>query len=143
MAEPQARRAGHEPPGIDARLVLSVGAGVAVVLLLVVGAMYGLWRIWLTPDHARMSAAQVPPLPRLQATPQEDLAAMNARTAQRLTHYAWLDRRHEFARIPIDRAMALLAQRPAGSGAPKTQSSGSQPPSPSSRPPVPKEGDPQ
>ena len=53
----------------------------------------------------------VPPAPRLQLSPAEDLQAMRARERQVLGSYGWVDRPHGVVRIPIERAMALIAQR--------------------------------
>jgi hypothetical protein len=55
------------------------------------------------------SAPREPPEPRLQANPAADLAALRASEEARLHGYAWVDRAAGRVRIPIERAMALLA----------------------------------
>ncbi len=61
--------------------------------------------------EARLTAVEqtriVPPAPNLQADPQGDLGRLRAREYGRLHQYAKLASGH--ARIPIERAMALLA----------------------------------
>ena len=59
------------------------------------------------------------PEPRLQTTPERDLAALRAEERQWLESYAWMDRDAGIARIPIARAIELLLQRglPTRSGA--------------------------
>jgi hypothetical protein len=52
-----------------------------------------------------------PPAPRLQARPILDLQALRAEEAGALQSYAWVDRDGGVVRIPIERAMALLAER--------------------------------
>jgi hypothetical protein len=51
------------------------------------------------------------PEPRLQVAPQVDLAALRTRENTELTTYGWIDRGAGVVRIPIDRAIDLLAQR--------------------------------
>lgn len=53
----------------------------------------------------------LPPGLRLQITPEADLQALRAREDARLSTYGWVDRSGQVARIPIDRAMALTAER--------------------------------
>jgi hypothetical protein len=51
------------------------------------------------------------PEPRLQVAPQVDLAAMRTREDAELHTYGWLDRANGVVRLPIERAMDLVAQR--------------------------------
>jgi len=51
------------------------------------------------------------PEPRLQIAPQLDLAAMRTREEAELHSYGWVDRQAGVVRLPIDRAMELMAQR--------------------------------
>jgi hypothetical protein len=48
---------------------------------------------------------------RLQVDPARDIAAFRAEKQQLLDSYGWVDREHGIARIPIERAMAMLATR--------------------------------
>jgi hypothetical protein len=114
----EARAAGHETEDANSRrlafIIVLMGVSVAVVI----GAMVLLLR---GIDHARVAneprftaeqtAAVSPPLPHLQAAPFEDIAQLHAYENDLLTHYAWIDKAHTRARIPIERAMALLAGR--------------------------------
>lgn len=58
-----------------------------------------------------------PPPPRLETDGGEDLARVRADGARRLSTWGWADRQAGLARIPIDRAMALTAQRGWDTGA--------------------------
>lgn len=49
--------------------------------------------------------------PRLEITPREDLQRFDSAEARLANSYGWTDRDHGVARIPIKRAMDLLAQR--------------------------------
>lgn len=135
MAEPMEKPFGHEPDAINHRTIL-IGAVVlaAVVIAIGVGLHLILTRA-VIPNHAQVAAqpAQVPPEPRLQAHPRNDLAKFRAQKEALLSGYAWSDAQHDYARIPIERAMQIYVSRhahakpaPASSGArPATQ--GAQP----------------
>lgn len=58
------------------------------------------------------------PEPRLQADPTADLRRFEAGQRARLTDYAWVDRTQGLVRIPIERAMALIAAQGAEGYAP-------------------------
>ncbi len=53
----------------------------------------------------------MPPEPRLQESPRQDLKAMRAREDWDLHNYSWVDRNKGKVAIPIERAMQLIAQR--------------------------------
>lgn len=63
---------------------------------------------------------RLPPLPRLQTTPYVDLKAFKASEDEVLTTYAWVDKEKGVVRLPIARAIELVAQRglPAAGPAP-------------------------
>lgn len=63
----------------------------------------------LTPQQL---AVILPPGPRLQDHPLHDIAMELKRETDRLASYAWADPQHRTARIPIDRAEALVIGRP-------------------------------
>ncbi len=74
------------------------------------------------PPHplAKVEGPAVPPQPRLQPKPRQDLLALRAWETEVLSSYDWVDKDEGIVRIPIERAMDLLAQRglpsrPAGS----------------------------
>ena len=54
---------------------------------------------------------EVPPEPRLQVTPAVDLATARAREDALLSSYGWIDAKSGLVRIPIDRAIEVLAER--------------------------------
>jgi hypothetical protein len=51
------------------------------------------------------------PEPRLQRTPGPDLKAFRAQEDKVLDSYGWIDQSKGVVRIPIDRAIAVLAAR--------------------------------
>jgi hypothetical protein len=52
-----------------------------------------------------------PPEPRLSVKPGDELKALRAEEAKQLEGYDWIDREQGVVRIPIARAMEILAQR--------------------------------
>jgi hypothetical protein len=56
-------------------------------------------------------SGQLPPEPRLQANERADLAALRKAEDEKLTTYGWVDESAGVARIPIERAKALLLER--------------------------------
>jgi hypothetical protein len=63
-------------------------------------------------------------VPALNPHQADELAELRARDREILSNYAWIDRQSGIARIPIDRAMQILAQRANGSeNAPKHEGS--------------------
>jgi len=73
-------------------------------------------------ESPAQDARQLPPEPRLEEVPAIDLQEMRAAEDQVLHNYKWLDQPNGIVRIPIDRAMELIAQR----GLPARKESGPQ-----------------
>ena len=103
---------------LDTRKILLIGAGLALVTLAAIAVMAVLFRVLLKeevqkdpvpPPLAAAARAQKPPEPRLQVSPETDLASLRAGEQRILTSFAWVDRDSGRIRIPIERAMALLA----------------------------------
>jgi hypothetical protein len=124
---------GHESRDIRIRPIVAAFVGLAVVTVGVLPLVYVLLRVFTASDLARSAPAsplaasygrQAPPEPRLQIAPRDDLRRLREREEALLHGYGWVDRDTGVARIPIERAIELLATRglpaeaapPAGSG---------------------------
>jgi hypothetical protein len=109
----------HEESDINVRAILwFVGILVATTLTIHL-TMYGLF-VGLDRFDARNDppasplmapAGQLPPEPRLQTTPWEDLKKFRADEDLHLHSYGWVDKTAGVAHLPIDKAKALLLQR--------------------------------
>ncbi len=111
---------GYEQSDVNARGVLIFAAA-----LLAVGIVIHvlIWLLFLVFDtrQARGQTLQyplavqqeqrLPPEPRLQTNPRQDLLDMRAAEDQILTSYRWVDRNAGVVRIPIDQAMKLVVER--------------------------------
>jgi hypothetical protein len=112
----RAREHGYEARDASARAVLWGAAGLVAVVAVsaaLLGGLLGLFEAARVP--APVSPLErvelVPPAPRLEALPLETLEEVRHRENELLHNYGWVDREAGIARIPIDRAMAILAER--------------------------------
>ncbi len=109
---------GHEQRDVNLRRVAFVGfsifglIGVALVLSMLT---YNRWRMLSPSPGAKAETFTVPralpPDPRLQVSPETDLAGLRASEDSVLLHYAWVSKDSGVVRIPVARAMELLAER--------------------------------
>ncbi len=106
---------GYEPTDVHVGRIAWVGPGLVVVILLFGAGIWGMTQVFQglrPPDRATAIETSSRPIPgpRLQVNPAGDLAALREHESQILTSYGWVERERGIARIPIDRAMALLAE---------------------------------
>ena len=112
----EARRHGFEsrdvPPGRVLLVGLGLGAGAGLIMLLLLAFNQLLEAVVTSPPPGPLARLElVPPEPRLQAEPALELEELEAREALILESYGWVDRDVGTARIPIARAIAILAER--------------------------------
>ena len=60
---------------------------------------------------ATSAMRRLPPEPRLQTDPRDDLENLRRAEEEVLQSYAWIDRSSGVVRIPIEQAMKLTAER--------------------------------
>jgi hypothetical protein len=109
---------GHELSDVNPKRILWFGIGLALVIGTVVLVSYGLFNYFYRTETRRRPppsplsyGVEPPPEPRLLTKPGADLAAMRAEEDQILGSYGWIDRERGIVRVPIDRAIMLLAQK--------------------------------
>lgn len=115
-----ARGAGYERSDISLKgaVVLTLGILVATAgTMLLMRALFDR----LATSEARSQSVRttlvatepnpLPPEPRLQANPVEELREQRATERQALHGYAWVDRKAGRVRIPIERAIDLVVER--------------------------------
>jgi hypothetical protein len=108
----------HEHRDVNVWAVYRFGIALAVLCVVSLGLLYGLYVFFvnreggrLAHDRVNVDARSLPPLPRLQPAPISDLKEMRAAEDQILNGYGWVDQTNGVARIPISRAIDLLALR--------------------------------
>jgi hypothetical protein len=110
----------HEESDVDIRAIVGFGAALVVAAVLIHLLTYVLFRYFesregrrVTPEYP-LAAAQpnrVPPEPRLQTDPREDLREMREQEDAVLESYGWVDKNAGVVRIPIDEAIKLTLER--------------------------------
>ena len=106
---------GYEPTDANVRLI-----GVFLVALVLSCAAAALAVHWMLEAftggapragaEARVAPRELPPAPRLESQPRQELREWLAREGALLRGYAWVDREAGVVRIPIERAMEILTQ---------------------------------
>lgn len=117
---------GHETRDVNVRGILWLAAATAIGTVLVAA---GLWLLIQRYQAAArradpqlsplFQAEEPPPPPRLQDAPIRDYQEFVREQDQHLDTYGWVDRREGVVRIPIERAMEIVATH----GPPKRESS--------------------
>ena len=109
---------GHEVSDINPKRVALVGFALATVIALSLLVTYGLFRYFYRgetrtrPLPSPLSYTREPtPEPRLSIEPGKDLKTLRSEEDTLLKSYGWIDREKGIVRIPIDRAIELLAER--------------------------------
>ena len=117
--EPQHAETHFEESDVSGRGVFLGGVGVLVGTWIAIGFLYFVFS-YFSHQRARMSPPPLPvagtqealpPQPRLQQSPPQDLKAMRTREDWELTHYHWIDKAHGSLVIPIEQAIRLVAER--------------------------------
>jgi hypothetical protein len=108
-----------EADNLNTRAILFVALAICVAILLAFGAAYAM-RAWQKPatSYSGPNAAfdfKVA-APSLESAPQLDRENYFAEKERLLNSWQWVDRQAGVARIPIDAAMQLMAQRSAANG---------------------------
>ncbi len=124
------RRPGPDaPPGesdkefdkeIDARSIGWFGVWLVVGIAVAAVAMWLLVREFTRQEQAQdrpvsplvdRTQPRLPPEPRLQTAPEQELKAYMAEERRRASSYGWIDEAQGVVHIPVDHAMDLVLQR--------------------------------
>lgn len=120
---PESLARGHEGVGINFRVIGGVAIGIIVSAVIIHFALLLLmlrFEQQAEAEHGPAATAMPPeerfPAPRLQVDPAQELIRLRAGEDTLLENYAWVDRSRGLIRIPIERAMDLLASPSAAPG---------------------------
>lgn len=109
----------HEHSDISVRAVLWFAGMLALVCIVAAFAMRLLFVAFDTVETRNdpfvtplaAPAGQLPPEPRLQTTPWEDLKEFRAGEEAHLHSYGWVDQKGGIAHVPIERAKEILLKK--------------------------------
>src|SRR5947209_905772 len=128
ISRPEHAQIRFEHADVSSRPTLLTGFGVLVGVWIATGLLY-FYYAGLAHHRERVSppvlpieahGSVIPPAPRLQRSPGEDMKEMNRYEDWELSHYHWLDESRGVVAIPIGTAIDVLAARgiPPATGAP-------------------------
>jgi hypothetical protein len=122
------REEGYERRDANVRVLLQFGFWLAVILVVIFFAMRWTFNFLsikspMGPPPTPFENARVlPPEPRLQVEPHQDLKTYCDQELSNLNGYGWVDQHNGVVHIPIDQAMDELLQQ----GLPTRASSGTE-----------------
>ncbi len=107
---------GYEVTDPPVRIIVYSALGLAAVTILICFLLAGLFRILVAMEETGKRnplapAHQLPPEPRVEVHPWEQLQQVRAHEEQQLRTYGWVDKEKGIVRLPIDRAIDLTLQR--------------------------------
>ena len=107
----------HEKRDANIRSLVMFGVGLFMTLCATIILMIKLFNYFTSsqelgpPASPFANTRALPPGPRLQVEPREDLKQIRDAQESLLHHYRWIDQKSGVVRIPIERAMELIVQR--------------------------------
>jgi hypothetical protein len=110
----------HEESDVNVSAILRYGLALAIAAAVIHVFLY--WLVGVYERQYQRTQTQVypmavgrqdrlPPEPRLQDNPQEDLRSLRTRQDTRLHEYGWVNKEAGIARIPIEEAMRIVVQQ--------------------------------
>jgi hypothetical protein len=112
--------AGHETSDAEVGVLLRFAVFLAVLTAVTAAATLGFYNyldnretLEKAPRHPLTVGVErpLPARPRVQTYPFDDIKALRRDEARILEHYAWIDKTAGTVRIPVSRAMDILAER--------------------------------
>ncbi len=107
---------GHEVFETNVPLVIKFGIGLTALAVISMVLMWGMFVVIEDYNALSFDAPSpmleentLPPEPRLQVIPEEDLIVLRETEEKKLNSYGWVIRTAEIVQIPIERAMHLIA----------------------------------
>jgi hypothetical protein len=109
----------HETSDVNIRAIFGFAIGLTVTMIVVAFAVWVLFQYFNAREARTVfveyplasQESRVPPEPRLQTDPRQDMSDLRAREDQLLQSYGWVDKNAGVVRVPIERAMQLVVER--------------------------------
>jgi hypothetical protein len=107
--------AGHEQSEVSVRLIVVslafLAVATAIVFVLVVGIFRYFYDTYSTEEATKLSRPVIPPEPRIEVAPYEQYQKLREQEDHILNSYAYVDKQGGVVRVPIDRAIDMLAAK--------------------------------
>jgi hypothetical protein len=107
--------AGHEQSEVSVRLIVVslafLAVATAIVFVLVIGIFRYFYDTNSTEETMKLTVPVIPPQPRIEVAPYEQLQQLRVQEDHILNSYAWVDKQAGVVRVPIDKAIDLLAAK--------------------------------
>ncbi len=115
--------AAYEPTDIDAGIATKFALWLTVAAVIIHVGLWGLFRLYASYEKsqqaptayplaaARGGELRLPPAPRLEARPVNEITQFRAEEERLLHSYGWVDQQAGVVRIPIEDAMRLVIER--------------------------------
>lgn len=110
-----ATETGHETRDFRLRPIILFAIALALVIGLALFLMWALFddlrieRQRAEPAPVPIAISELPPEPRLQISPADDMKALRSEEERHLHRYEWINREQGLLRIPIEQAMKRVA----------------------------------
>jgi hypothetical protein len=123
-------REGYEHRDTQVKILAWLLAALLAATIVVLGLMKALFGHFASQEDRRQpppstlagTRSSIPPEPRLQNTPFDELRRVRAEEDAALDSYGWVDRKAGIVRIPIEQALDIAARGGAlGGAAPRTE----------------------
>ncbi|HLJ50712.1 MAG TPA: hypothetical protein VKU01_32085 [Bryobacteraceae bacterium] len=107
---------GHEHREANVKLIVYSSVGLAISVVIVCVIVWGIFKFFEANSAREASfvppavvVEELPPGPKLQVHPSEELQDLHAREEKVLGTYGWVDQKQGLVHIPIDKAMDAVA----------------------------------
>lgn len=110
----------HEGSDVNVGGVFGFALGLAIAAAIIHFAVWVLFTFFAARSSRRVAPEfplavqqenRLPPEPRLQTNPRQDLSDLRAQEDAILQSYGWVDKNAGLVRIPIEQAMKMTVQR--------------------------------
>jgi len=110
----------HETSDVNIRAIFGFAAGLLLTGVFIYFFVWLLFLFFASREAARVAPQfplaateqnRLPPEPRLQTNPRQDLLDFRKQEDEILTTYGWVDKNAGIARIPIDEAMKRVVEK--------------------------------
>lgn len=110
----------HEESDVNVGAIFRYGIGLFAVAVIVHVFLWWLLGVYERQNQRAQTQAfpmaigqgdRLPPAPRLQDNPQQELQELRARQKTLLEGYAWVNKEAGVVRIPIEEAMRMVVER--------------------------------